>query len=89
MLLVFYGDPGGDVVAADARDGKALWRFPSNGGNKTSPITYTVMESSLLGWRSARIFSALLCLEGTEIMNRHFSRREFLQDTFLLHNRTK
>jgi outer membrane protein assembly factor BamB len=68
MLLVFYGDPSGDVVAADARDGKAQWHFPTNG----SPITYTVMESSLLGSRSARIFSALLCLEGTETYEQTF-----------------
>ncbi len=40
--LLFYGDPSGDIVAADARDGKALWHFPTNGENKTSPITYTV-----------------------------------------------
>jgi PQQ-dependent dehydrogenase (methanol/ethanol family) len=40
--LLFYGNPGGDIVAADANDGKALWHFPTNGENKTSPITYTV-----------------------------------------------
>jgi PQQ-dependent dehydrogenase (methanol/ethanol family) len=40
--LLFYGDPGGDVVAADASNGKALWHFPTNGENKASPITYTV-----------------------------------------------
>jgi PQQ-dependent dehydrogenase (methanol/ethanol family) len=40
--LLFYGDPSGDVVAVDARDGKALWHFPTNGENKTSPMTYTV-----------------------------------------------
>lgn len=40
--LLFYGDPGGDIVAADARDGKALWHFTTSGINKTSPITYTV-----------------------------------------------
>ena len=40
--LLFYGDPTGDVVAADARTGKALWHFPTNGENKASPMTYTV-----------------------------------------------
>ena len=30
------------MVAADARDGKVLWHFPSSGENKTSPITYSV-----------------------------------------------
>jgi outer membrane protein assembly factor BamB len=40
--LLFYGDPTGDVVAADARTGNALWHFPTNGENKASPMTYTV-----------------------------------------------
>jgi PQQ-dependent dehydrogenase (methanol/ethanol family) len=40
--LLFYGDPTGDVVAADARTGKPLWHFPTNGENKASPMTYTV-----------------------------------------------
>jgi PQQ-dependent dehydrogenase (methanol/ethanol family) len=40
--LLFYGDPSGDIVAADARDGKPLWYFPTNGENKAAPITYTV-----------------------------------------------
>jgi len=40
--LLFYGDPSGNVVAADARTGKPLWHFPTNGENKTSPMTYTV-----------------------------------------------
>ena len=40
--LLFYGDPSGNVVAADARNGKALWRFPTSGLNKASPMTYTV-----------------------------------------------
>jgi PQQ-dependent dehydrogenase (methanol/ethanol family) len=40
--LLFYGDPTGDVVVADARNGKPLWHFPTNGENKASPMTYTV-----------------------------------------------
>jgi outer membrane protein assembly factor BamB len=40
--LLFYGDPMGNVVAADARDGKVLWHFPANAENKTSPMTYSV-----------------------------------------------
>ncbi|HET9177441.1 MAG TPA: PQQ-binding-like beta-propeller repeat protein [Terriglobia bacterium] len=40
--LLFYGDPSGYVVAADARNGKTLWRFPTSGLNKASPMTYTV-----------------------------------------------
>ena len=40
--LLFYGDPGGDIVALDERDGKTLWHFPAGGENKTSPMTFTV-----------------------------------------------
>jgi PQQ-dependent dehydrogenase (methanol/ethanol family) len=40
--LLFYGDPTGDVVVADARTGKPLWHFPTNGENKASPMTYIV-----------------------------------------------
>ena len=40
--LLFYGDPSGAIVAADARDGKTLWHFPTRGENKASPITYAV-----------------------------------------------
>lgn len=40
--LLFYGDPSGAIVAADARNGKPLWHFPTNGENKASPMTYTV-----------------------------------------------
>ena len=40
--LVFYGDPSGNFVAVDARNGKTLWRFATNGENKASPVTYTV-----------------------------------------------
>jgi PQQ-dependent dehydrogenase (methanol/ethanol family) len=40
--LLFYGDPSGNVVAVDARNGKTLWRFPTNGESKASPMTYVV-----------------------------------------------
>jgi glucose dehydrogenase len=40
--ILFYGDPSGDVIALDERDGKALWHFPTNGINKASPMTYMV-----------------------------------------------
>src|SRR5881296_106926 len=40
--ILFYGDPSGDVVALDERNGKALWHFPTNGVNKASPMTYMV-----------------------------------------------
>jgi PQQ-dependent dehydrogenase (methanol/ethanol family) len=40
--LLFYGDASGYFVAADERDGKALWRMPLNATIKTSPMTYAV-----------------------------------------------
>jgi PQQ-dependent dehydrogenase (methanol/ethanol family) len=40
--LLFYGEPSGDIVAADARNGKALWHFRTTGENKASPMTYMV-----------------------------------------------
>jgi glucose dehydrogenase len=40
--ILLYGDPSGDFVAVDERDGKTLWHFPTNGENKASPMTYRV-----------------------------------------------
>jgi PQQ-dependent dehydrogenase (methanol/ethanol family) len=40
--ILFYGDPNGDLVAVDERDGKDLWHFPTNEIIKSSPMTYTV-----------------------------------------------
>lgn len=40
--LLFYGNPSGDIVAVDERDGKTLWHFPTNGENKASPMTYRI-----------------------------------------------
>lgn len=40
--LLFYGDPPGDFVALDERNGKPLWHFPAGAENKTSPMTYLV-----------------------------------------------
>ncbi len=39
--VLFYGDPSGDIVAVDERDGTTLWHFPTSGINKASPMTYT------------------------------------------------
>jgi len=39
--IVFYGDPSGEFLAVNERDGKTLWRMPLNSTIKTSPITYT------------------------------------------------
>ena len=40
--VLFYGNPSGDFVAMDERDGKTLWHLPTNGVNKASPMTYAV-----------------------------------------------
>jgi PQQ-dependent dehydrogenase (methanol/ethanol family) len=40
--ILFYGDPTGDFVAVDEKDGKDLWHFPTNEIIKSSPMTYTV-----------------------------------------------
>ena len=40
--VLFYGDPNGDFVAVDEKDGKLLWHFLTNEVIKASPITYTV-----------------------------------------------
>jgi PQQ-dependent dehydrogenase (methanol/ethanol family) len=40
--ILVYGDPSGDIVAADERNGKTLWNFSTSAIHKTSPMTYTV-----------------------------------------------
>jgi PQQ-dependent dehydrogenase (methanol/ethanol family) len=40
--ILFYGDPSGNVVAVDQRNGETLWHFATNGENKASPMTYMV-----------------------------------------------
>ncbi|MDQ2899779.1 MAG: PQQ-binding-like beta-propeller repeat protein, partial [Acidobacteriota bacterium] len=40
--ILFYADPGGNFVAADARDGKLLWHFATSAIVKAGPMTYTV-----------------------------------------------
>jgi glucose dehydrogenase len=40
--LIFYGNPDGDFVAMDERNGKILWHFITSGENKASPMTYMV-----------------------------------------------
>jgi PQQ-dependent dehydrogenase (methanol/ethanol family) len=40
--VIFYGNPDGDFVAMDERDGKILWHFITSGENKASPMTYTI-----------------------------------------------
>jgi PQQ-dependent dehydrogenase (methanol/ethanol family) len=38
--LIFYGRPNGGFVAADQRNGKTLWEFPTNIFMKASPMTF-------------------------------------------------
>ncbi|HUQ91069.1 MAG TPA: PQQ-binding-like beta-propeller repeat protein [Bryobacteraceae bacterium] len=38
--LVFFGDDGGAIAAADATSGKVLWNFPFTENLHTSPMTY-------------------------------------------------
>lgn len=40
--FVFYGDPGGNLIAVDQGTGKPLWHFPNNEINTGSPMTYMV-----------------------------------------------
>ena len=40
--LLFYGDPGGEFVAVDDRNGKPLWHIPLNATFKTSPVSFAV-----------------------------------------------
>ena len=40
--LVFYGQPNGGFAAVDQRNGKTLWRFPTNVRMKASPMTFAV-----------------------------------------------
>lgn len=39
--LIFYGRPNGSFIAADQRNGKTLWQFPTNVRMKGSPMTFT------------------------------------------------
>ena len=40
--ILLYGDPNGDLVAVDQKDGKRLWHIPTNETIKAAPMTYTV-----------------------------------------------
>ena len=40
--LIFYGHPNGGFAAADARNGKTLWEFPTNVRMKAGPMTFTL-----------------------------------------------
>ena len=47
--LLFYGEGGGAFVAADAVDGRALWRFNTGQKWRASPMTYTAGGEQYVG----------------------------------------
>ena len=47
--LVFYGDDGGELAAADAVTGKKLWSFPFTDSLHTSPMTYMFDNKQYVG----------------------------------------
>lgn len=64
--LAFYGDPSGNIVAADCRTGKPLWRFPANAENKASPLTYLANGKQYVALAvGADVLSFALPSEGT------------------------
>jgi PQQ-dependent dehydrogenase (methanol/ethanol family) len=40
--LIFYGQPHGGFAAVDQRNGKSLWRFPTNVRMKAPPMTFSL-----------------------------------------------
>jgi PQQ-dependent dehydrogenase (methanol/ethanol family) len=40
--LLFYGQPNGGFMAVDQRDGRTLWRFPTNVRMKASAMTFAL-----------------------------------------------
>lgn len=40
--LLFIGQPDGNLLALDARDGRELWRFQAGAAISSSPIMYEV-----------------------------------------------
>jgi PQQ-dependent dehydrogenase (methanol/ethanol family) len=46
--ILLYGDPSGDIVAVDQRNGAKLWHFATNGESKASPMTYMVGEKQFI-----------------------------------------
>jgi alcohol dehydrogenase (cytochrome c) len=40
--LVFAGEPSGEFIALDARNGELLWQFQCGSGHHGSPMTYSV-----------------------------------------------
>ena len=46
--LLFYSDPDGSFVAANARTGKPLWHFATNITMKASPMTFAVDDKQYI-----------------------------------------
>jgi PQQ-dependent dehydrogenase (methanol/ethanol family) len=46
--LVFYGQPNGGFTAADERNGRTLWQFPTNVRMKGSPMTFALDGSQYI-----------------------------------------
>jgi len=69
MLLVLYGDPSGDVVAAHARDGKEPLALSQQ---RRKQDLGDHEHGAWKGVRWARVGPALLCLEGTETYEQTF-----------------
>ncbi len=46
--LLFYSDPDGSFVAADAKTGKTLWHFPTNITMKASPMTFAIQGNQYM-----------------------------------------
>jgi len=47
--LVFFGDDGGALGAADATNGKKLWSFPFTESLHTSPMSYVFDNKEYIG----------------------------------------
>ena len=47
--LVFFGDDGGALAAADAKAGKQLWSYPFTESLHTSPMTYMFDNKQYVG----------------------------------------
>jgi len=47
--LVFFGDDGGALGAADAKTGKQLWSYPFTDSLHTSPMTYMFDNKQYVG----------------------------------------
>ena len=56
--LVFYSDPDGSFVAADAKDGQPLWHFATNIAMKASPMTFAIQGKQYI---SIAAGSNILC----------------------------